>query len=133
MPVVFGTAELAICERAKLQPGDEMAICDPRCFPLRRLLPSLHPLVARTGNKSAGQTLLVLGAGGGVGVAACQIGLAIGAKVVAVVQGSAKADFLRRMGVEAVVDSSALVPGQQLHKAIKALAPKGEFTRGLGP
>lgn len=29
----------------------------------------------------AGQTLLVLGAAGGVGVAACQIGKALGAKV----------------------------------------------------
>ena len=53
-------------------------------------------------------------------------------QVVAVVNGREKADFLRRLGVDAVVDASSLAPagggdkGQPLHKAIKAVAPKGE-------
>ena len=74
----------------------------------------------------------MLGAAGGVGVAACQIGKALGATVVAVVNGQDKLDFLRTLGVAHVIDASALSgPGSSgnkglpLHIAIKAVAPKG--------
>ncbi|KAG1665413.1 hypothetical protein FOA52_005755 [Chlamydomonas sp. UWO 241] len=91
VPVVYGTADLALRVRAQLKKG---------------------------------QTLLVLGAAGGVGVAACQIGLATGATVVAVVRGPEKAAFMRQLGVTAVIDSAAL-GGVPLHKAVKAVAKKG--------
>jgi sacsin len=56
-----------------------------------------------------GQTLLVLGASGGVGAAAVQLGRAMGARVVAVARGADKARFLREgVGAHAVVDTSAL-------------------------
>ena len=45
------------------------------------------------------------------------------------VNGPDKAAFMQRLGVDAVVDSS--VAGQQVHKAIKAVAPKGERLRGV--
>ncbi len=96
IPIVYGTADLALRHRAELR---------------------------------GGQTLLVLGAAGGVGVAACQIGKAIGARVVAVAGGREKVEFLRRLGCVDVVDSTAFgdptAKGQELHKAIKAVAPKG--------
>jgi len=57
----------------------------------------------------AGQTLLVLGASGGVGAAAVQIGVLLGARVVAVARGPDKARFLRDvLGAHAVVDTAAL-------------------------
>ncbi|KAG2434122.1 hypothetical protein HXX76_007849 [Chlamydomonas incerta] len=73
-----------------------------------------------------GQTVLVLGAAGGVGVAALQLAKLAGAKVVAVAGGAAKADFLRAQGADAVVDSEAAAAAKTpLHKAIKQAAPKG--------
>lgn len=55
----------------------------------------------------AGQTVLVLGAAGGVGVAAVQICKVLGAKVVAVARGENKAKLLRDLGADAVIDTSA--------------------------
>uniref|UniRef100_A0A7S0S512 Enoyl reductase (ER) domain-containing protein n=1 Tax=Chlamydomonas leiostraca TaxID=1034604 RepID=A0A7S0S512_9CHLO len=76
-------------------------------------------------NTQPGQTVLVLGAGGGVGVAAVQIAKVIGAKVIAVTQGAQKCDFLRQQGADAVIDTSTMSKEQPLHKLIKAHAPKG--------
>ncbi|KAK9820930.1 hypothetical protein WJX74_009349 [Apatococcus lobatus] len=55
----------------------------------------------------SGQTLLVLGAAGGVGVAAVQIARVMGARVIAVARGAEKASFLRCLGADIVLDSSA--------------------------
>lgn len=51
--------------------------------------------------------MLVLGAAGGVGVAAVQISKVLGAKVVAVARGESKAKLLRDLGADAVIDTSA--------------------------
>ena len=71
-----------------------------------------------------GQTLLVLGAAGGVGLAAVQIGRAVGAVVVGVARGARKLDALRAAGADAVVDSSALGSGG-LKAAVAGVVPKG--------
>lgn len=55
---------------------------------------------------AAGETLVVHAAAGGVGSAAVQVGKALGARVVAVVGGEAKADVAREAGADAVVDRS---------------------------
>ena len=65
LPVAYGTAYLALRERADLRPG---------------------------------QTLLVLGAAGGVGLAAVQLGRVMGARVIAVARGAAKMKALREVG-----------------------------------
>lgn len=51
--------------------------------------------------------MLVLGAAGGVGVAAVQISKVLGAKVVAVARGESKAKLLKNLGADAVIDTSA--------------------------
>ncbi|HWC08433.1 MAG TPA: NADPH:quinone oxidoreductase family protein [Solirubrobacterales bacterium] len=51
-----------------------------------------------------GETLLVHGAAGGVGIAAVQIGHALGGRVIAVVRGSEKAAFVREAGCDEVID-----------------------------
>ncbi|ONK67980.1 uncharacterized protein A4U43_C05F5870 [Asparagus officinalis] len=53
-----------------------------------------------------GQVLLVLGAAGGVGLSAVQIGKVCGAVVIAVARGAEKVQFLRSLGVDHVVDLS---------------------------
>lgn len=52
------------------------------------------------------QVLLVLGAAGGVGLAAVQIGKVCGATVIAVARGKEKADLLNSVGADVVIDPS---------------------------
>nr|WP_242679637.1 NADPH:quinone oxidoreductase family protein [Paracoccus nototheniae] len=56
---------------------------------------------------AAGQRLVVLGAAGGVGLTAVQIGAALGAKVIGVARGAAKLAAVRAAGAHQVIDSSA--------------------------
>lgn len=52
----------------------------------------------------AGETVLVLGASGGLGVMAVQIAKALGAKVIAVVGDAEKGEMIRSIGADDVVD-----------------------------
>src|SRR5919107_1337968 len=63
---------------------------------------SIHALLDR-GKLKEGQTLLVLGAAGGVGLAAVELGKAYGARVVAAVSSEEKAEAARRAGADAVL------------------------------
>lgn len=63
---------------------------------------SIHALVDR-GRLQAGDTLLVLGAAGGIGLSAVQLGKALGARVVAAVSSEAKGEAARAAGADAVV------------------------------
>lgn len=60
----------------------------------------------RRGQLRAGETVLVTGAGGGVGSAAVQLAKAYGARVVALAQDDAKADLARRQGADIVLTST---------------------------
>ena len=63
---------------------------------------AMHALVDR-GRLKAGQTLLVLGAAGGVGIAAVEIGKALGARVVAAVSSEEKAQAAREAGADEAI------------------------------
>lgn len=63
---------------------------------------SYHALVDR-GRVQEGETLLVLGASGGVGMAAVQIGKVLGAKVIAAVSSSEKAEAVESAGADQVI------------------------------
>lgn len=63
---------------------------------------SIHALIDR-GRLKAGETLLVLGASGGVGLAAVELGKAYGARVVGAVSSEDKADIVRQAGADDVV------------------------------
>src|SRR5690606_41692540 len=69
---------------------------------------SYHALVDRA-DLQADETLLVLGAAGGVGLAAVQIGKALGAKVVAAVSSDAKEVLARTTGADEVIRSARVV------------------------
>lgn len=66
---------------------------------------SMHALKQR-GRLKAGETLLVLGAGGGVGLTAVEIGRQMGARVIAAASSAAKLDAARAAGAEEVIDYS---------------------------
>jgi NADPH:quinone reductase-like Zn-dependent oxidoreductase len=55
-------------------------------------------------NVKRGETVLVLGASGGLGVMAVQIAKALGAKVIAVVGDAEKAEVVKRLGADGIVD-----------------------------
>jgi NADPH:quinone reductase-like Zn-dependent oxidoreductase len=63
---------------------------------------AIHALADR-GKLRAGQTLLVLGAAGGVGIAAVEIGKALGARVIAAVSSEQKAEVAREAGADAAL------------------------------
>jgi NADPH2:quinone reductase len=64
---------------------------------------SMHALKQRA-RLRRGETLLVLGAGGGVGLAAVEIGKAMGAKVIAAASSAAKLEAARAAGADALID-----------------------------
>lgn len=64
---------------------------------------SLHAL-QDCARLQAGETLLVLGAAGGVGAAAIEIGKAMGARVIAAASSEDKLDLCRRLGADATVN-----------------------------
>ncbi len=83
---------------------------------------SLHALVDR-GALRAGETVLVLGAAGGVGSAAVQIAKAVGARVIAAVSSAEKCARVREMGADVALDYTRCA----LRDELKAL------TDGRGP
>ena len=88
---------------------------------------NMHGLLDR-GKLKAGDTLLVLGAAGGVGLSAVELGKAYGARVVAAVSSEEKAEAVRAAGADEVV----VYPRAPLDKdQSKALAEA--FKAACGP
>ena len=70
------------------------------------------------GQMKAGETLLVLGAAGGVGVAAIEIGKALGARVIACASSDEKLAVCRQHGADETINYAT----EDLRERIKALA-----------
>ena len=88
---------------------------------------TIHALLDR-GKLKAGETLLVLGAAGGVGLAAIELGKAYGARVIAAVSSEEKAEAARAGGA----DSTLIYPRGPFDKdQSKALA--AQFKEAVGP
>jgi NADPH2:quinone reductase len=88
---------------------------------------SIHALLDR-GHLKAGETLLVLGAAGGVGLAAVELGKAYGARVVAAVSSEEKAEAARAAGADVAI----VYPRGPFDKdGSKALAQ--QFKEAVGP
>ncbi len=105
-----------------------------------------HALVERAA-LARGETLLVLGAAGGVGLAAVDVGKALGAKVIAAASSAEKLELCRAVGADEIIDygkeslkdrAKALsgggvdvvydpVGGQLSQQALRAMAWKGRY------
>ena len=81
-----------------------------------------HALLDRAALK-AGETVLVLGAAGGVGTAAIQIAKAVGARVIAAASSDAKCELCKQLGADATINYSTA----NLRDELKTL------TGGKGP
>jgi len=100
----------AFAERVALPAGALQRMPDGMSFPEGAAFPVVYPtsyaaLVYRA-NLRAGETLLVHAAAGGVGVAAVQIGKALGARVIATAGGADKLEVARRAGADEAIDYS---------------------------
>ena len=120
----FGTHTVAPAERCiPLPPG--FPPVDAAAF-IMTYATSWHALMDRAHLK-AGETVLVLGAAGGVGTAAIQIAKAAGARVIAAASSDEKCKLCEELGADASINYSVHRPKEGLRDAIKKL------TGGKGP
>ncbi len=117
----------AFCTHIHLPASSLMRIPDSMDFDTAAALTltygtSHHAVVDRAQLK-AGETMLVLGAAGGVGLAAIEIGKALGARVIAAASSDAKLAVCKQHGADALINYST----EDLREAIK------RHTDGRGP
>jgi NADPH:quinone reductase len=104
-----------------------------------------HLALDRRAGLGRGETLLVLGAGGGVGLTAVEIGALMGARVIACARGAAKLEAARAAGAHVLIDSEQddireavlahggadvvydAVGGDQFRAALRATNPEGRI------
>jgi NADPH2:quinone reductase len=118
--VYGGMAELVRAPASVVTPiPDAMTFAQAASFRINYLT-ALHGLRDR-GRLQSGERLLVLGAAGGVGSAAVQLGKLLGAEVIAAASSDAKRDFARSLGADHVLDTAP----EGWRDRLKALCGKG--------
>ncbi|MDP3137682.1 MAG: NADPH:quinone oxidoreductase family protein, partial [Burkholderiaceae bacterium] len=100
---------------------EAFSLTDAAAFPM--IYGTSHHALIDRGQLKAGETVLVLGAAGGVGSSAIQIAKAVGAKVIAAASTDEKCAFCKALGADATINYST----QDLREAIK------QATGGKGP
>ena len=110
-----GFAELAVAAAKTLIPippgiSDEIAASFTMAYG------TSHHAVIDRGELKAGQTMLVLGAAGGVGLAAVEIGKAIGARVIAAASSDEKLAVCKAHGADVLINYTT----QDLRAAVKS-------------
>ena len=116
----FGTHTLAPAKLCMPLPAGFSAV-DAAAF-IMIYATSHHALIDRAGLK-AGETVLVLGAAGGVGTAAIQIAKAAGARVIAAASTDEKCALCKSLGADEIINYTT----QNMREVLKAL------TGGKGP
>lgn len=157
-----GVTELAVGDRVMAFTGiggfaEKIAVAPAQCTRIPDAMPfdaaggllltyaTAHHALADRGRLARGETLLVLGAAGGVGIAAVQLGKAMGARVIAAASTEEKRAFCLAQGAERAIDPHAGDPktvfkslgkidvvldpvgGDLAEPALRALAPRGRF------
>src|SRR3954468_283604 len=102
MPIIGGFAETVDVDPTMVFPvPDDVALDVAAALPLNYLTADFA--LRRRGGLRAGESVLVQGAGGGVGTACCQMAAALGARVIAVVSSAEKAERAAQAGAHEVV------------------------------
>ena len=98
-----GLAEMALADEAEtFAVPDGMPFDEAGAFPIAYI--SSHVAIRWQGRLEVGETLLVLGAAGGVGLTAVEIGKALGARVIAAASTAEKLAVARERGADETVD-----------------------------
>ena len=130
--VMAGIGNGGLAEKVCVPEGRMFAIPDGIAFDKAASLlmtygTTIHGLKDR-GHIKQGDTVLILGAAGGVGLAAVELAKAFGARVVAAVSSEAKGEIARKQGADEVV----IYPREEMDKAAsKQLA--SAFKEACGP
>ncbi|MEX0286673.1 MAG: NADPH:quinone oxidoreductase family protein [Paracoccaceae bacterium] len=95
---------------------DEMPYEDAACF-IFTYGTSYYALKDR-GYLAEGESLLILGAAGGVGAAAIELGKAMGARVIGAVSSQEKADFCRQIGADDAIIYPRELDGRDAQKEL---------------
>ena len=102
MPVIGGFAETVAVDADMVFPlPDDVPFEKGAALPLNYL--TMHFALLRRAQLKRGETVLVHGAAGGVGTAACQLAAAHGARVIAVVSTPDKGEVARAAGAHEIV------------------------------
>ena len=104
-----------------------------------------HLALTRRANLQPGETLVVTGAAGGVGLTAVEIGKKLGARVIAVARGADKLSAAKNAGADHLIDSDSAdlkaelralggadvvyetIGGEQFTAALGAMRPEGRI------
>lgn len=139
-----GLAGLAVVEASRCQMAPE-SMDDATAAGFQIAYGTSHLALTRRARLQKGETLAVLGAAGGVGLTAVEIGKAIGARVIGIARGEKKRAIARGAGADITIDAetsdlrSALkevgpidvvydaVGGEMGEAALRSLAPQGRF------
>ena len=97
----FAETGVAPVERVQKVP-DSMSLVEAAAFPL--VYGTSHVALEHRAQLQAGETLLVHGAAGGVGLSAVQIGKAMGATVIGTARGADKLQVVKEAGADHVFD-----------------------------
>lgn len=97
---------------------DAMSFTDAAAFQIA--FGTSHVALGHRARLRPGERLLVLGAAGGVGLTAVEIGRRMGASVIAVARGADRLAVARAAGAHHLIDSDGLAPGG-LRDAVRAL------------
>lgn len=122
-----GRAEFVAVPAAQLlhvPPG--VALEDAASLPLA--YGTAYRMLLTQGRLATGEKLLILGASGGVGVACVQIGKLLGAEVIACTSSEAKAQALRILGADQVINYAK----EDIVNAVKRLYGKPRITGSGG-
>jgi len=149
--VLGGYAERAVCDPKTLFPLPDNVSFEAGAALLMNYLTVDFALVRRA-DLQPGQTVLVHGAAGGIGVATIQLAKVLGAEVIAVVSTEAKGEIARRAGADEVLLAEGFldaakgrvdvvmdpVGGDRFTDSLRSLRPEGKllvvgFTGGSIP
>ena len=111
-----GYAERVVVPELTAVPLPDSVSFEVGAATLLTYLTTYHALVDRAALR-AGESLLVLGAAGGVGIAAVELGALLGARVIAAASSESKLAFCREHGAAETIDYAK----QDLKERIKAL------------
>ena len=112
-------ADFAICPAANLHPIPEaMTTSSAAAYPAAYV--TAHVSLIARGQIQAGETLLVHGASGGVGMATMDVGRLLGARIIATTGSAEKVEGLRKAGAQDVIVLGPR-PGDAFREQVKAL------------
>ena len=115
-----GFAEQVVADAIRLIPvPDGMPFTTASAFTLT--YGTSHYALKDRAQLKPGESLLVLGAAGGVGLSAVEIGKVMGARVIAAASSADKLEICRQHGADEVIDYGR----EDLRERLKALAPNG--------